>query len=49
VITKDLIIAKDLRTYSIRILRQEKLLRDHGAGRWGGAWAEWPASLLRLM
>jgi hypothetical protein len=29
-ITKDSIIAKDLCTYAIRILRQEKILRDHG-------------------
>jgi hypothetical protein len=31
-ITKDFITAKDLCTYSIIILRQEKSLRDHGAG-----------------
>jgi hypothetical protein len=31
VITKTFITAKDFRTYSIRILRQEKILRDHGS------------------
>jgi hypothetical protein len=32
-IAKDFIIMKDFRTYSIKILRQDKRLRDHGAGR----------------
>ena len=31
VITKDFISAKDLCTYSIKILRQEKIVRDHRA------------------
>jgi predicted metal-dependent hydrolase len=29
-ITKDFIFAKDFYTYSIKILRQDKSLRDHG-------------------
>jgi hypothetical protein len=32
VITVDLMITKDFITYSIKILRQEKNLRDHGGG-----------------
>jgi hypothetical protein len=32
-ITKDFIIVKDFCTYSIRILRQGKILHDHGADR----------------
>jgi hypothetical protein len=32
-ITKHFITTKDLCTYSIIILRQEKSLRDHGAGK----------------
>jgi hypothetical protein len=32
VITKDLITAKDYYTYSINILRQEKIIRDDGVG-----------------
>jgi hypothetical protein len=32
-IAKDLIIAKDFSTYSIKILRQDKSLRDHGGRR----------------
>jgi hypothetical protein len=31
-IAKDFIIMKDFRTYSIKILRQDKRLRDHGPG-----------------
>jgi hypothetical protein len=30
VIAKDLIIAKDFRTYTLIILREDKELRDHG-------------------
>jgi hypothetical protein len=32
-IAKDLIIMKDFYTYSINFLRQEKIIRDHAAGR----------------
>jgi hypothetical protein len=32
-ITKDFIIVKDFCTYSIRILRQGKILHDHGPDR----------------
>jgi hypothetical protein len=31
-ITKDFMITKDFRTYSIIFLRQEKFIRDHEAG-----------------
>jgi hypothetical protein len=33
-IAKGFIIGKDFYTYSIKILRQEEILRDHRHGRW---------------
>jgi hypothetical protein len=44
VITKDPVMAKDFRTYATIFLRQEKTLRDHGAGRQARREQSGPAS-----